>query len=304
MRFTALLLATGILVTSVFALQPPRQRPGRGRRPGPPPDPYLALFDTNKDGQLSGDEIDKAASVLRGFDRNSDGLVTREELPRRPRRGQQARQQPRQRQDRGESPRQQPRPEPAAQPRDTRREPDDSLRQPPRAIAESEIAAAAKGTVFFQGGYGTDRPDNGRPVVLIAAALDVPTQVFRDAFSKVQPARGGAPSETQAQSNKKVLMDALGPHGITNERLDEVSNYYRYNRAKREHWRYRPAKATAIVRDGQVVGIRISDSGSGYTTPPRVVIAGYPEAKVKTKLRFGTDFRTNGSVKSLTVVTQ
>lgn len=298
MRFTVFLLATVMLLTSVFAVQPPSQRPGRGRRPGPPPEPYLALFDTNKDGQLSGDEIDKASSVLRALDRNGDGLVTREELPRPRRPGQQIRQ----RQNRAENPRQQSRSEPASQTRDGHEQPNDARRQPPRVIAESEIAAAAKGTVFFQGGYETDRRDSGRPVVLIAAALDVPIQVFRDAFSNVRPARSGAPTEVQAQANKKVLMEALGPHGITNERLDEVSNYYRYNHAQGEHWTYRPAKATVIVRDGRVVGFNMMDGGFGYTTPPKVIVAGYPQTKVKARLAFGTDFRTNGSIKSLTVV--
>jgi len=32
------------------------------------------------------------------------------------------------------------------------------------------------------------------------------------------------PTPSAARDNKKVLMDALGPYGISNERLDEVSN--------------------------------------------------------------------------------
>src|SRR5688500_17958881 len=46
-------------------------------------------------------------------------------------------------------------------------------------------------TVTISGGHQTDARDNGRPVVLIAAALGVPTEVFRTALSGVTPAENG-----------------------------------------------------------------------------------------------------------------
>ena len=43
--------------------------------------------------------------------------------------------------------------------------------------------------LMFSGGYETD--PGGRPVALIAGALRVPPDVFREAFRDVRPARGG-----------------------------------------------------------------------------------------------------------------
>src|SRR4051794_34511931 len=45
--------------------------------------------------------------------------------------------------------------------------------------------------VVFSGGHETNLRDHGRPVVLVAGALGVPAQVFRDAFSHVRPAPAG-----------------------------------------------------------------------------------------------------------------
>ncbi|KXK15985.1 MAG: hypothetical protein UZ14_CFX002000161 [Chloroflexi bacterium OLB14] len=91
--------------------------------------------------------------------------------------------------------------------------------------------------VIISGGYELDPRDNGRPVILIASALGVPEEVFREAFSHVNPAgAGSSPSEEQAQANKAALMNVLAPYGVTNDYLDEVSNYYRYNRSAGETW--------------------------------------------------------------------
>ena len=158
------------------------------------------------------------------------------------------------------------------------------------------------GTVVFSGGHETDPRDNGRPVALIAAALGVKPQVFRDAFSGVTPAHGGHPSEAEAKANKQVLLDALGKHGITNERLDEVSDYYRYNRGGGETWRRTPATAQAVIENGEVIRVKIVDPGAGYLTPPTVRIAGYEEVKVQAKIEFSQDFQTNGRVIALKIV--
>ncbi len=57
------------------------------------------------------------------------------------------------------------------------------------------ISAVAKAVetkipVTFSGGHETDPKDHGRPVVLVAAALNVKPEVFRKAFSGVTPALG------------------------------------------------------------------------------------------------------------------
>ena len=160
-----------------------------------------------------------------------------------------------------------------------------------------------KGTVVFHGGYDLDPRDHGRPVVLIAAALNVPEQTFRDAFSHVKPAGPNEePQDEQVRKNKSALMDALSPLGVTDDRLNEVSNYYRYSGARGQFWKVVPASATATITDGMVTGITLTNPGAGYTTPPTVTVAGYENIIVKVELSFGPDLKTNGSIKSLALV--
>src|SRR5262245_18127702 len=82
--------------------------------------------------------------------------------------------------------------------------------------------------VTFVGGYDTETKDQGRPVVLIAAALGIKPDIFRSAFSNVVPAANGKPSADETRRNKEALMKSLTSYKITNERLDEVSDFYRY----------------------------------------------------------------------------
>ena len=156
--------------------------------------------------------------------------------------------------------------------------------------------------VQFTGGHETDPVDQGRPVILIAAALGVEPGVFREAFSKVEPAPGGtAPSGQRVHANKEVLMAALSPHGITNDRLDEVSDYYRYPPGEGKRWRVREAEAFALVKKGQIIGFEITDGGAGYTTPPTIGVSGFPSLRSAAQLAFGQDLETNGSIKGMIV---
>jgi hypothetical protein len=157
--------------------------------------------------------------------------------------------------------------------------------------------------VVFTGGYETDPQDRGRPVVLVAAALGVPGEVFRAAFRSVRPAPAGQePDPAQVRRNKEALMSALSPYGVTNERLDTVSNYYRYNGRRGEMWRHRDAAAYATVRDGKVIGFTITDPGSGYSSTPTVTLQGREQPTVRATVVFGTDFEKNGSIKELSLV--
>jgi hypothetical protein len=162
----------------------------------------------------------------------------------------------------------------------------------------------AANSVVISGGFNTDPQDNGRPVVLIAAALGVPTEVFREAFRGVTPAGAGSggPSAEQAQQNKTALLKVLGPYGITNERLDEVSNYYRYNNSKGEIWTRTQATATAKVVNGVVTGVTITNAGAGYSSNPSITITG-PNGKVTATatLSFTKDLKTNGSISAITI---
>jgi hypothetical protein len=159
--------------------------------------------------------------------------------------------------------------------------------------------------VVFSGGYDTDPRDGGRPVVLIAPALGVPSEVFREAFRHVRPAHAGTrPDPEQVRQNKAALMNALGRYGVTNERLDTVSNYYRYVRSRGEMWPTRPASAYAVVEKGVVTRYVITDGGSGYTSPPTITVPGISVAAAKIQLSFGKSFDRNGSIAAITVVPQ
>jgi hypothetical protein len=151
--------------------------------------------------------------------------------------------------------------------------------------------------VQFSGGHETYPGDHGRPDVLIAAALRVPIDVFRDAFSHVHPAgpNSGGPTDAEARANKQVLMRALGPYGVTDDRLNAVSNYYRYNRSRGEMWRVTPATAYATVTNGVVTGFTITNPGSGYSSQPKATVPGFP-LKIITAISFSTDFAKNGAL--------
>lgn len=159
-------------------------------------------------------------------------------------------------------------------------------------------------TIAISGGYNTDPRDHGRPIVLIAAALGVPDDVFRQAFSGVTPAGAGSsgPTSEQARSNKAALMKVLKPYGITNERLDEVSNYYRYSGVKGEVWKRTPALLTTTVKDGILSGVTIINAGSGYSSAPTIKITGPNGAITATAtIAYTSDFKTNGSIASISI---
>jgi hypothetical protein len=154
--------------------------------------------------------------------------------------------------------------------------------------------------VVFSGGHETDPRDHGRPVVLIAGALGVPPEVFRNAFSRVHPAnpeKGPVPAE--AQANKAALLATLGKYGVTNERLDQVSDYYRYVASRNELWPTQPAVAYAMVQNGKIVCYEIVNGGSGYSSNPTITVPGLPGYAV-TELAYGKNFEKNGSIRSIT----
>ncbi len=155
--------------------------------------------------------------------------------------------------------------------------------------------------VHFAGGHKTDPRDDGRPVTLIAAALGVPSETFRTAFRGVTPARGGPPTREQVHRNKAALLKVLAPLGVTNERLDEVSDYYRYRPHRGELWRSRPAKAHAVVEDGKVKRIVVTDPGAGYSSPPEATISGMEGTPLTVNVCYGTDLKKNGSIGSIEI---
>jgi hypothetical protein len=96
-------------------------------------------------------------------------------------------------------------------------------------------------------------------------------------------------------------MSALAKYGVTDARLNEVSNYYRYPPGRGGMWRNKPATANALVKNGTVIGYEIIDGGSGYTSPPTVSVAGMQGVTAKVDLSFGKVMESNGAVSSITV---
>jgi hypothetical protein len=169
-----------------------------------------------------------------------------------------------------------------------------------RAQSSSTVEAETNVAVILTGGHDTDPRDRGRPVVLVASALNVPPEIFREAFSKVRPAPAGqAPEPDQVRKNKQALMESLTSYGVTNERLDAVSNYYRYNRSNGEMWRTTPATAYATFHQGVPTGVIVTNPGSGYSSAPTASIKGFPNLHLVVTLTFNTELAKNGAIKEI-----
>jgi hypothetical protein len=160
----------------------------------------------------------------------------------------------------------------------------------------SRAAEKREVPLVFSGGHEIGRNDYGRPVVLIAAALGVTPDQFREAFRGVTPAKGQGPTGAEARKNKAALMKVLGPLGVTNERLDEVSNYYRFRPQNGELWKTAVAKGYAVVNGSAVEKVVVTEPGSGYSTPPKVTVQGMEQVALKATLHLDTDLRKNGSI--------
>jgi len=176
-------------------------------------------------------------------------------------------------------------------------------RAPARAATTTTAPGARTVALRFSGGHATDPRDHGRPVVLVAAGLGVPAPVFRRAFGGVTPAPAGSePDPAQVQRNKQALLAVLAPYGVTNDRLDEVSNRYRYVASAGELWTHAAARGTAAVRAGRVVAVRVTRGGAGYSSAPRVTVPGHPAVRIRARVAYGTDLATNGAVAGLRIV--
>lgn len=163
-------------------------------------------------------------------------------------------------------------------------------------VISVQTLPAGEVQVIVSGGHDSDPRDAGRPIVLIASALSVSPEVFREAFNHVRPAMAGfEPNPIKVKSNKAALLNVLGPYGVTNDDLDTVSNFYRFNGSAGETWPQTLAAATAIVTNGDVTGFTIANPGSGYSSPPAITLAGI-DVEATAEISFSEDFDTNGSV--------
>ncbi len=82
-----IIAAAAAFVAETSTAQPSERRgrfEGRGGFGGPasgfPNHPIMAVFDTDKDGSISADEIKNAAAALKKLDKNGDGKISQEEL--------------------------------------------------------------------------------------------------------------------------------------------------------------------------------------------------------------------------------
>ncbi len=168
-------------------------------------------------------------------------------------------------------------------------------------IMATSRARAAETTVPVEISDGHDygKNDFGRPIVLIAAALEVKPEVFREAFSGVTPARGRGPTGDEARKNKAALMKVLAPKGVTNDRLDEVSDYYRFQPQSGKIWTHKPAKAHAVIVDGKIERIVVTEPGHGYSSTPKITVPGFANASFEVKLAFSKEFKKNGAIQSI-----
>ena len=167
--------------------------------------------------------------------------------------------------------------------------------------AATSRATETKIPVTFSGGHDIAKNDFGRPVTLMAAALGVKPEEFRKAFSGVRPAHGRGPTAEEARRNKEALMKVLGPLNVSNERMDEVANYYRFRPQNGELWPTKPAKAYAVVEDGKIKKVVVTEPGSGFSTPPKVTVKGFEKVPLEAKLKLVTDLKKNGGIESIEV---
>src|SRR4051812_12519391 len=168
-------------------------------------------------------------------------------------------------------------------------------------MAMTSRAEETKVPVTFSGGHELGKNDFGRPIHLMAAALGVKPEQFRKAFSGVTPARGRGPTGEEARRNKQELMKVLAPLKVTNERMDEVADYYRFRPQKGELWPTKPAEAHAILNGGNIKEIVVTEPGSGYNTPPKAAIEGFKNVRLETKLKYDTSLKKNGGVESVEI---
>jgi hypothetical protein len=165
----------------------------------------------------------------------------------------------------------------------------------------SARAEETKVAVAFSGGHELGKNDYGRPINLMAAGLSVKPDEFRKAFSGVTPARGRGPTGDEQRRNKQALMKVLAPLGVSNERMDEVANYYRFRPQNGELWPIKPAEAYAVVDGGKITRIVVTEPGTGYNTPPKATVEGFKNVRLETKVRYDTDLKKNGGVESIEV---
>lgn len=80
MKHTIRLMTFLAATATLMAQSPEPQDKPPGDHPKPPPPPLMAALDTDKDGEISAEEIENAADSLAKADTNGDGKISKEEV--------------------------------------------------------------------------------------------------------------------------------------------------------------------------------------------------------------------------------
>ena len=67
-------------------------------------------------------------------------------------------------------------------------------------------------------------------------------------------------------------------------------------------WPTASAAGYALVSNGAVTGLVVTNPGYGYSSPPNVSLQGGPDVQAVVTLAFDPDFGKNGSIKSVALV--
>ncbi len=81
-------------------------------------------------------------------------------------------------------------------------------------------------------------------------------------------------------------MKVLSPKGVTNDRLDDVSDYYRFQPQSGKIWTHKPAEAQAVIVDGKIERIVITQPGHGYCSTPKVTVPGFEKEQFEVVLNY------------------
>lgn len=80
MKTTTRLIAFLASALTLWAQSPESKDAPEGHHPKPPPHPIWVALDTDENGEISAEEIEKAAEALAELDANEDGKITRDEV--------------------------------------------------------------------------------------------------------------------------------------------------------------------------------------------------------------------------------
>jgi hypothetical protein len=157
---------------------------------------------------------------------------------------------------------------------------------------EEEMVAAdeERRSVTFNGGFETAEEDNGIPIILIAAGLNVTEPEMRETLMDKLG--------DNYNSNLELTDDYIDEMafqwretGIDRDRVINVMNAYRYDNNGNATWNIEEAEAYATLLNGQITGFVI--------TKPTVSVEGVGQINTTMKQVYSTILNKNGSISEI-----